>query len=152
MEEPQENARKQMGLIVKIGVPVVVAIVGISIYLASRVDYPDVVYFGDGSPGGRYAALNKALEPHLSKLLEDKFGSRLERVHTQGSLENLQKVESGELHLAFCQEGVAFSDKVRSVINLEYEYLYVVVKEKSPITQIVDLQGKRPNEMLLPDG
>ena len=91
---------------------------GIWIFLASRIDYPTVVRFGDGSPQGRYAMLNAALYPRLASALEKKFGSRLEIVHTQGSLENLRKVESGELHLAFCQEGVGHSEKVRSVIGM----------------------------------
>jgi len=145
MDEPQENARKPIALAAKIGIPVLVAIIGVAIYLASRVDYPDVIRIGDGSPGGRYASLNKALEPHLNKVLKEKFGSRVERVHTQGSLENLQKVESGELHLAFCQEGVGAAAQVNSVINLENEYLYVVVKDDSPITRVADLQGKQIN-------
>lgn len=115
------------------------------IYLASRIDYPAVVRFGDGSPQGRYAMLNAALYPRLARALEEKFGSRLEIVHTQGSLENLRKVESGELHLGFCQEGVGRSEKVRSVINLEYEYLYWVVKDRPGISSLADLQGKRIN-------
>ena len=145
MDEPQEKTRKPIVLAAKIGIPVLVAIVGVAIYLASRVDYPDVIRIGDGSSGGRYASLNKALEPHLNKVLKEKFDSRVERVHTQGSLENLQKVESGGLHLAFCQEGVGSATQVNSVINLEYEYLYVVLKEDSPISRVADLRGKRIN-------
>ena len=123
----------------------IVAALGIWIYLTSRIDYPAVVRFGDGSPGGRYALLNAALYPRLSKVLEDKFGSRLEIVHTQGSLENLRRVETGDLHLAFYQEGVAHSDKVNSVTNLEFELVYWVVRNGAGISKLADLNGKRIN-------
>ena len=123
----------------------IVAGLGIWIYLTSRIDYPAVVRFGDGSPGGRYAFLNAALYPRLSKVLEDKFGSRLELVHTQGSLENLRRLESGDLHLAFYQEGVAHSDKVNSVANLEFELVYLVVRKGAGISELTDLKGKRIN-------
>ena len=64
---------------------------------------------------------------------EQEFGSRLEIVHTHGSLENLQRVADGELQLAFYQEGVGTADNVRSVINLEYELVFVLVNKKAGI-------------------
>ena len=121
------------------------AALGLWIFLTSRIHYPDVIRIGDGSPQGRYAALNKALYPYLAAALKKKFGSRLERVHTQGSLENLRRITDGDLHLAFYQEGVGHADQVRSVINLEYESVYWVVKSNSGIQTLADLQGKRVN-------
>ena len=128
----------------KIGGVLFFVVLGLWIFYSSRIDYPEVVRIGDGSAGGRYANLNAALYPRLSKALAD-YGSRVEMVRSQGSLENLHKVENGEVHLAFYQEGVGHSDKVRSVINLEYEYVYAVVRRQDQVGALADLKGKRIN-------
>ena len=118
---------------------------GVWFYLASRIDYPEVVRIGDGSPVGRYAALNQDLQRRLAPILKEKFGSVLELVHTDGSVENLRRVEEGGLHLAFYQEGVGHSEKVRSVVNLEYEYVFVVVPDGSAKQNLADLSANRLN-------
>ena len=123
----------------------VLAGMGAWLYLASRVDYPEVVRIGDGSPVGRYAALNQDLQRRLAPVLQEEFGSALEAVHTEGSLENLRRVEEGGLHLAFYQEGVGHSAQVRSVANLEYEYVIVVVPDGSANESLADLSDERLN-------
>jgi uncharacterized protein len=124
---------------------VVLALCGIWIYASSRIAYPPTVRLGSGSPGGRYAALAQALKPRLVPLLRQRFGAELEIVPTQGSLENISQVDDGTLHLAFYQEGAARSDSARSVINLEYEYLYWVVRRDAGLERLADLQNRRVN-------
>ena len=123
----------------------VLAGMGAWLYLASRVEYPQLVRIGDGSPVGRYAALNQDLQRRLTPVLKEEFGIALEAVHTEGSLENLRRVEEGGLHLAFYQEGVGHSEQVRSVANLEYEYVFVVVPDGSAKESLADLSDERLN-------
>ena len=87
-----------------------VALVGIWIYVSSRVDYPATVRLGAGADGGRYAGLAEALSLRLAPLLHQRFGAALEIVSTQGSLENIRRIDEGSLHLAFYQKGAARSD------------------------------------------
>ena len=122
-----------------------VALVGIWIYVSSRVDYPATVRLGAGADGGRYAGLAEALSLRLAPLLHQRFGAALEIVSTQGSLENIRRIDEGSLHLAFYQEGAARSDSARSVINLEYEYLYWIVRRDTDIRHLADLEGRRVN-------
>lgn len=124
---------------------ILVGVAGFWLWYSSRIEYPAVMRLGSGSPGGRYAALAQALEPRLSRVLAERFDVQLEVVHTEGSVENIRRLEAGDLHLAFYQEGAARSEKVQSVVNLEYEYLYWVVRADAGIAVLGNLAGRRVN-------
>ena len=126
---------------------VALALVGLGgwMYWSAQIDYPTVIRVGDGALGGRYAALNQALQARLDTSLQIQFGTSYKIVHTKGAVDNLQRLEAGELDLAFFQEGVGHSKEVRSVVNLEYEYVLLVTRSGRGLDDLAALRQGRIN-------
>ncbi len=69
----------------------------------------------------------------------------IEFVPTDGSLETLDLLASGELDLAFVQGGLPQRENVRQVAALAPEALHLLAKSGPPIVKLTDLKGKRVN-------
>ncbi|NKB67278.1 MAG: TAXI family TRAP transporter solute-binding subunit [Candidatus Latescibacteria bacterium] len=128
------------------GVCLLLAVVlGVGIYQSAQIEYPPSIRIGGGAPGGRYDALNKALQARLDTILQRRFGTSYQLVHTQGSVDNLRRLQKGELDLAFFQEGVGGGRDLRSLVNLEYEYVLLVTRSNETLDDLSDLHQRRIN-------
>lgn len=83
----------------------------------------------------------------IAKVLQDEAkeqGVALKIIPTRGSLEALEKLESGELDLALSQGGLEPSfDNIVHVATLAPEYIHFIVKPE--IKSLADLRGKVVN-------
>eukprot|EP00913_Durusdinium_trenchii_P005688 g5306.t1 len=62
---------------------------------------PSEIFIATGPEGGRY----RVIAAELKEEIEDKLDVKVTLIHTRGSLDNLNKLESGEVHLAMYQPG-----------------------------------------------
>ena len=105
---------------------------------------PANIRLATGSVGGRYRAVAGALGAEISA----RSGSSVEVVETRGSIENLDRLERGELDLALFQREAVGSDSanhllIRSVGNVFLEVVVVLVRRNSGIDSVFDFKGKR---------
>ena len=105
---------------------------------------PASIRIATGTVGGRYRAVADALGDELSA----RSGVSVEMVETKGSIENLDRLERGELELALFQPEAVGSDSgdhlsIRSVGNVFSEVVVVLVRRNSGIDSVFDFEGKR---------
>lgn len=87
-----------------------------------------------------YRDLGKALQTELKR--RDRM--QLTAIETNGSLDNLKLLHSGELDFALVQGGFEFDDTgLQMVAAVDREYLHIVVPSSSEIQDLADLAGKR---------
>lgn len=102
-----------------------------------------------GGTGGIYYSYGE----QLASALQRELGLNVEVAETQGSIENLRRVGSGEALLGFAQGDTAadaiegrgsFADPlpVRAVARVYDEYVHVVVPADSEVRTIADLAGR----------
>lgn len=93
-----------------------------------------------GKPGAGY---------HLfaSKLVElgDKpsVGLSFKAVESEGSVENLQRLERGEVDFALIQQGEALNNDVRAVAEVYRAIVHIVARKDAQVNSLSDLKGKR---------
>ncbi len=93
-----------------------------------------------GSPGGAYQRIAEALAAQIRAELPD---TKVEVIPSQGSLENVARVESGRAQLGLVQNDVDGPETIRVLSPLHEEVLHLFVAKGSGITQRSHLQGKR---------
>ena len=87
-----------------------------------------------------YRDLGKALQAELKR----RGRMQLTTIETNGSLDNLERLHSGELDFALVQGGFEFDDTgLQMVAAVDIEYLHIVVPSSSGIHDLADLAGKR---------
>ena len=102
---------------------------------------PDTLRIASGSPQGAYHAF--ALE------LAEQFaaeGITLEVVETAGSIDNLARLDAGEVDIAFVQSGLADSadyPRLEGLASLYFEPLWIFSTREPRPERIVDLRGLR---------
>lgn len=93
-----------------------------------------------GKPGAGY---------HLfaSKLVElgekPSVGLSFKAVESEGSVENLRRLENGEVDFALIQQGEALSNDVRAVAEVYRAIVHIVVRKDAQVNALSDLKGKR---------
>jgi hypothetical protein len=118
-------------------------------YLAHQVyvswtGLPAKIRIATGTVGGRYRAVADALGEEIAL----QSGATVEMIETQGSIENLELLERGELELALFQPEAVGDDsgdhsKIRSAGNVFSEVVVVLTRRNSGIESVFDLKGKR---------
>jgi TRAP transporter TAXI family solute receptor len=101
-----------------------------------------------GDPGGLYLAFAEL----LAKRLNSRYPSiTVDVLATEGTVENLARLRSGDVDLGLALADVAEGDQAtgpagtapRSVARGYENYLQVIVRESSPAKQLSDCQGMR---------
>ncbi len=99
-----------------------------------------------GNPTGESYILAKAIE----QVVEAQVPSvQIEVQESQGTSENLERLEQGKADLATAQADVPAGKRARTVAVLYPDSFQLVVQGKSPIQKFTDLKGKRiglPNQ------
>lgn len=93
------------------------------------------IKIGTGSQYGTYAVIGKELSSLLSK--SGKFKTDI--LQTEGSLENMEKVASEHLAIAFCQQETPKMEGVRSIAKLYDSMVQIIARKDSGITSIHDI-------------
>lgn len=146
MSRPGARLRRRVAAVI-----VVLTMAAASTACGSRASEWDASRYeiAGGGSNGVYFAYGTELARELSASLD----VRIEAVETDGSVDNLLRVGSGEALLGFAQ-GDAAADAVagsgafdapldvQAVARLYDEYLHVVVRADSPIDELGDLEGK----------
>lgn len=103
-----------------------------------------------GGPSGLYYNYGAG----LAEVLQRELGVDIEVIETEGSVDNLLRVDSGEAILGFAQgdtavdalagEG-AFDEplSVKAVARVYDEYVHIVVPAESELDHVSDLEGRR---------
>ncbi|MGZ0171122.1 MAG: TAXI family TRAP transporter solute-binding subunit [Planctomycetales bacterium] len=104
---------------------------------------PAEIRIATGTVGGRYRAVADALGEEIAL----RSGATVEMIETQGSIENLELLERGELELALFQPEAVGDDsgdhsKIRSAGNVFSEVVVVLARRESGIESVFDLRGK----------
>jgi TRAP transporter TAXI family solute receptor len=79
----------------------------------------------------------------LAERLEERTGRSVEVVETQGSVENLELLESGGAQLAILQATSVPLEEISVLAPLWSEPLQVLARRSTGITSVADLEGRR---------
>ena len=121
------------------------------IFSAGAAEEPTQYRLGTASPGGAYHDFGNALIAALQQGGTTPF--RLVNIATQGSVDNLERLQQGELDLAIVQNDIAYSfhegrhgysafQGFSAVLPLFEEYVQVLVRRDSDIRVLGDLQHR----------
>lgn len=116
-------------------------------------DWPETLTIGTASPGGTYYAYGEG----LARLLSRKLGLPVFARPTEGAVENIKLLESGDIQLAFVTLGIAqqgwngIADwaggqqfrTARALFPMYDTPFQFVVASESPLQSIADLSGKQ---------
>jgi TRAP transporter TAXI family solute receptor len=123
--------------------PVLVLVVFFGFWLLLRPpSFPSRLRIGRGVDGGTWAELGSG----LSRLLEDRLPDvRVEAERTEGSVDNVARLESREIDLAFLQNDTRADPSVRMITPFYDNILHIVVRADAdpPIAEFTDLHGRR---------
>jgi TRAP transporter TAXI family solute receptor len=99
-----------------------------------------------GSLGGLYHELGEDLVPILNRAFKGKvrFANRI----SAGSVENVQRIESGQADLGFAQDGLEAKSKVRAIVRLFGSPLQIVARSDSTFRSLDDLALAAKNRKL----
>lgn len=146
--EPSSTSTRPRGSVKLIAVLISVCVVllGVAawIYVAPRAAGPRLVRLATGSAGGVYLPLGQGIAQVVNDRLADSL--RIEVVQTRGSADNMQRLESGDVDLAFVQNDTPSEAGnpagVRTVTALYDEVLHILVQPPPPGEErIPDLFG-----------
>lgn len=117
---------------------VITPVVVIGAYEYFRAATPQHLTITSGAEGGIYAVVGDELAAILSRNLGVEVGSR----RSQGSNENVARVDAGEANFGFAQDGLPTGGKVRALAHLYDSPLQIAVSQSSGIKSIRDLVHK----------
>lgn len=105
---------------------------------------PQKIRIATGTVGGRYRAVAESLGDEVTA----RSGVPVELIETRGSIENLDRLERGDLELALFQpEAVAHDSgdhsSIRSAGNVFSEVVVILARHDSGIQSVFDFAGKR---------
>ena len=102
---------------------------------------PDTLRIASGSPQGAYHAFANELAREFAV-----EGITLEIVETEGSIDNLARLDAGAVDIAFVQSGLADAGtypEFEGLASLYYEPLWIFSTREPRPERIVDLKGLR---------
>ncbi|MFK7910853.1 MAG: TAXI family TRAP transporter solute-binding subunit [Akkermansiaceae bacterium] len=95
---------------------------------------------GSGKPGAGYGEFVTALVEVGEK---KKVGLKLSAVESEGSVQNMQMLERGEVDFGLVQEGVEFADNVRVVAAVYSDTVHILVRKGAEIKSVSDFKNRR---------
>ncbi|TVP97787.1 MAG: protein kinase [Planctomycetaceae bacterium] len=98
---------------------------------------PDVVRLAGGSDGGVFDQVTRSLAERIS----EELNIPTEVVPTGGSIDNRDRLLSGEVHLAPMQSGALGNDELAIVAPLFFEAIHVAVRVDSGIDDFESMAG-----------
>ncbi len=117
------------------------ASLGLSLWLVGSPP-PRTIVLGTGDPHGGFAALGDSYKQRLERM-----GLHVELVESHGSIENLRRLQRGELDVAFVQAGVVQAldgtDNLRGLAAIGSHPLWIFSAAKTPITSLRELAGHK---------
>jgi TRAP transporter TAXI family solute receptor len=138
----RENVRK-VGLWAIVLAPYLLGVA----YLVNEWLATPTLILSSGSPGGLYYKAGKDLIPVLNQAFQGKI--RFEDNNSQGSNENIDRIERGLAQLAFAQDGLEAGLRVRVLARLYTSPLHIVVRRDTPIANMRDLVPSQKNSKRL---
>ena len=100
---------------------------------------PDRLRLATGGEGGGYDLAGIAIRDQLAA-----DGIAVELVRTEGTAENLELLQTGEVDVAFAQGGVLEDPSgLLGVASLYFEPLWVFARADAGIDELADLAGKQ---------
>lgn len=112
-----------------------IAAVSLSRYVDQQI--PTTVRIAGGLEGGVYDDFSRSLARKLETICEVKT----EVISSSGSLDNRNRLSSGEVHLAPMQAGAMGSDDLCVIAPLFFEAIHVLVRADSPLTHVDQIGG-----------
>src|SRR5215468_11527281 len=120
---------------------------------AAEPDWPDQLRIGTASPGGTYYVYGEA----LAKLLTRTLDLPVERLATDGPMQNIELMESGEAKLGFVTVGIALqawnatgawagkkpARSLRVIFPMYDTPFQFMALQDANIRSIADMAGKR---------
>lgn len=136
--EPSPHHRRFQAAMLSLLVIVPMLAIG-AMSLSHYVDQqiPNTVKIAGGLEGGVYDDFSRTLARNLKTICE----AETEVVSSGGSLDNRNRLSSGEVHLAPMQAGAMGSDDLCVVAPLFFEAIHVLVRADSPITHVNQIGG-----------
>lgn len=100
---------------------------------------PSKLTFSAGSKEGMYYAYAKRYQAYLQQQ-----GVQVEVLESAGSLENVQRLQTGGADVAFVQSGITAPDdqRIESLGSMYYEPLWVFIRKGEQVTTLNALAGK----------
>ena len=122
---------------------VLIAVTVLVGYLVSGPSPPRRIILATGQPGGMYDSFGAR---YVSRL--DRIGLHTDVVRTNGSLDNLQRLLRGEVHVAFVQGGTYSlvpdpEARIRGLAAVYLEPLWVFHRGTSAVRSLSELAGRR---------
>ena len=133
--------------IVIVGLICAIIVMALVSYKRSLLQLPRKIVIATGSTQGYYYKLGNEMKRIIEK---EHPKAHVEILQTQGSFDNLKRIERREADFAFYQNSGDTTTSIRSVANLYSEALHLIVKrpalerseKSSGITSIKQLKGK----------
>ncbi len=147
---PDRASRRQTAILALVAVLAVHALAGCAAANRNEVRYPAAgITIASGSAQGVYSGYAEAYRRALGQDVPD---LRVKVVHTNGSLDNLDRLGSGRAQLGFATADTAYqatigpsqpAPNLRAIARIYDEYLHLVVPASSPVRSARDLRGLR---------
>jgi TRAP transporter TAXI family solute receptor len=124
----------------------IVVIALVAVWYSSSGSLPREIRIAASSEGGMYYEVARLLKPAI----EERTGRTVVLLATRGSVENREKLLSGEADLAILQDGTVDRHRLSVVAPLYREVVHLLVRKGSKINCFDDLAGR--NVVLGPAG
>lgn len=138
---PEPRPQRTWKELAKVWGPVVaLVVIGFALAIASLDPAPPKeLRMAAGAPEGAYYGFAQRYREHLAA-----EGVNLEVLETQGSVENLELLEAGEVDLALVQGGVADgSETAEALASVFFEPVWLFLREEMEVERPADLAGAR---------
>ncbi len=125
-------------LLLALVTPILIAGV-LTVWQYQRQAMPSVVRLAGGIDGGVY----NEVSAEIADRLQTAFGVEISTQPTSGSLDNRDRLLTGEVDIAPMQRTAISGDRLKVVAPLFFEVLYVIAQPATKIQSISDLKGHR---------
>ncbi len=138
LHSSDEHRRFQAGMLLLMLIVPICTIAWMSFVWQQRDVMPGVVRIAGGLEGGLYNDLSTNLIDRVAK----RHAIEAKVIHSNGSLDNRQRLIAGEVDIAPMQATAISGDRLCVIAPLFYEVLYIVAKTESTIQTTADLKGR----------
>lgn len=132
---------RESGLVSGLGVLVIAAATWITYQFVEPAP-PRSLRIATGSIDGAYRAFGQQLKEHLAK-----DGVALDVIETRGSLDNLQRLSTGKVDVAFMQSGLVSRSNayptLQSLGTLYHEPAWIFTRQGDDVNRLNELTGRR---------